>query len=218
MRKSLALSLVVALFAESPISVGLRAQSARSTTVGVIGGAATTTMMGKDAADDLERRRGVLGGLSVVFSGSSAVQLEIDGLYATKGFRSSGSSSAFNFTAGYVEVPVLLRLRLASGARVVPFVAAGPAFGMRIACSAEQTAPTGTANVSCGELERAWRMKIGKSDVSGVLGAGVELPIGSLQGTLATRYTRGFSSVIGELDNHFQAVSFYVGLSRARRK
>jgi len=217
MRKSHALLIVVALLAELPCAVGLRAQGTRSATVGVIGGVATTSFVGKDAADDLERRIGVLAGLSAVFATASRVQVEIDGLYATKGFRSPGPSGYFDFSASYLEVPVLLRLSFAPDSRLRPFIAAGPAFGLRLDCGATIVSSAGTSNVTCGDLEKAMATKVTKTDVSGVLGAGLEFPFGAVQSTLAVRYSRGFSSVLGG-DNHFRALSFYVGLSKARRK
>lgn len=218
MRGNHALVLIVALLAQTQAAVGLHAQSMPPVTVGVIGGVATTSLVGKDAADDLESLRGVLAGVSAVFATRSKVQIEIDGLYATKGFRSKGPASSFDFTASYVEMPVLVRLSLAPGARVRPFLAAGPAFGMRIACNVELTSTIGTQDWTCRDFERSANTDVGKTDLSGVLGAGVELPLGSMQGTVAARYTRGFSSVLGDHDNHFEAFSIYVGLSRTRRK
>lgn len=217
MRGNHALVLIVALLAEPQVSAGLRAQSVPSVSVGVIGGVATTSLVGKDAANDLERRSGVLAGLSAVFATPSRMQVEIDALYATKGWRSSGPGSTFDFTASYLEIPVLLRLSLAPGARVRPFLAGGPAFGMRLACSAEVTSTIGVDKLTCDDLERGLDAKVGKTDLSGVLGAGVEFPLGSMQATLAARYSRGFSSVLGDRDNHFQSFSVHFGITKARR-
>lgn len=217
MRGHRALLLVVALFAETQVAASLPAQGARSVTVGVIGGVATTSLVGKDAADDLERRIGVLAGLSAVFATPSRFQIEIDGLYATKGWRSSGQSSTLDFTASYVEMPVLLRLSLARGARIRPFLTVGPAFGMRIACNSELTSSIGTEKLTCDEFERNADVEVGKTDLSTVVGAGVVFPLGSIEGTLAARYSRGLSSVIGDRDNHFQSFSVQFGIAKARR-
>ena len=219
MKGSRILIVLGALLAESQVSSDLWAQTARSVSLGVIGGAATTALVGKDAADDLERRTGAFAGVSAVFSTPSRIQVELDGLYATKGWRSLGSASSFDFTVSYIEVPVLLRLSLAPAARARPFVAAGPAFGIRIGCGAELTSAIGTDKLTCADFERTSNIEVGKTDLSGVLGAGVEFPIGStMQSTLAARYSRGFSSVLGGLENHFQTFGMYVGLSWVRRR
>ena len=145
------------------------------------------------------------------------VQLEIDALYARKGFRSTGATSTFDFSSAYLEIPLLLRLEFAPNRRLRPFIVAGPAFGAQIDCGGTTTSSSGTLDLNCAELEARSGIVVKKTDVSAVLGGGIGFPIGAAHLTLATRYTMGFLSVIGNNDNHNGALSFYVGLGRARR-
>ena len=211
------LMLGVALLLGSSCASSLHAQTDPSPTLSLIGGVSSTTLVGKDAADNLNRRQGVLAGLSVVYSLTSMVQLEIDALYARKGFRSTGATSTFDFSSAYLEIPLLLRLEFAPNRRLRPFIVAGPAFGAQIDCGGTTTSSSGTLDLNCAELEARSGIVVKKTDVSAVLGGGIGLPIGAVHLTLATRYTMGFLSVIGNNDNHNGALSFYVGLGRARR-
>ncbi|MEQ1690609.1 MAG: porin family protein [Gemmatimonas sp.] len=207
----------VALLVWLPTRV-LCAQTARSATVGVIGGFSLTTLAGKDAADDLEGRTGILAGLSVVFSFSSRTNLEVDGLYTKKGFRSTSATSTFDFVATYIEVPLLLRIDLAPEARVRPFLSAGPAFSARFACEGTTTTTSTQYTLRCDELAARSGINVMKTDLSGVISGGLAIPAGRVDLTLATRYTIGFSSVIGNNDNHNRALSVYFGLARARSR
>ncbi|MBL0171184.1 MAG: PorT family protein [Gemmatimonadaceae bacterium] len=196
----------------------LRGQSLGTTAVGLIAGVSRTTLGGKDVAADIESRTNVLAGLSFVHANSARLHVEVDGLYARKGFRSPGATSTFDFTATYLEVPLLLRLNIAPERQLRPFVAGGTAVSVRLGCRGVTTSSTGSVTLSCDNLVARSGLDVNKTDVAAVLGGGVEFPVGAAQLTLATRYTMGFSRVIGGNDNYNRALSFYVGLAKARRE
>lgn len=190
--------------------------TAPSIAFGVIAGVSSTGLAGKEAAPDLARITGLLAGFSFVAPLMiPRVDAEVDALYSAKGFRSPGAqSSSVKLMIGYFEVPVLIRLNLAPSARVRPFIAAGPSIGYRARCKGESRLGNTTRNLDC-LFDTV--VEFNRIDVSGVIGAGVVVPAGSALFTVGTRFTRGFSNVFADQNgNHNEAVSLYVGLSKAR--
>jgi len=204
-----AVTLAVFLACGSPFHAALHAQ-----TLGVLGGWSRTTLAGTDVPPGLEHRTGFLTGLSVMYALSSHASLEVDALYASKGYQSKTTNNTFDFSSSYLEIPLLLRIALVPAARVRPFVVAGPAFSAQLDCHGTNTSSTGSVDINCTDLVARSGILVKKTDVSAVLGGGVELPLGAVEITIATRYTMGFASVIGNNDNHNRALSVYVGLSK----
>jgi hypothetical protein len=203
----------VSLLAQDPKPT----QSSRLATVGILAGMSLTTLAGKDAADDLERRTRPLAGVFVVIDLATRIQLEIDALYSAKGFRSPGTTSHADFSLGYLELPALLRVNLAPNSRVQPFIAAGAAFGYRVACDVSTVTPTISGSLGCDDVVVSDPLNVSTTDFSGVLGAGVDILAGPARFTLATRFTRGFTSVFDGRKNHNEAFSIYVGVARAKQ-
>ena len=196
----------------------LPAQSKQSRTFGVIGGVALSTMAGEEAATDLERHTGLMAGVSLVMSSAARMALEIDGLYVTRGFKSTGMSSSFDLSAGYIEVPVLVRVQFARESAVKPFLSFGPSFGVRVSCSVSVKARDASSSSSCNDLLGTNGPSISSTDFSFVLGGGVEFDASAALVTLGARYSRSFTSALDDEENHFNVIGFYVGLSKGRRK
>lgn len=196
----------------------MRAQSSRAIHVGVIAGVAQSNLKGEDASEDLKPVSRPLAGISLVFAGASKAQLEIDGLYVAKGFRSEGNASSFELNAKYLEIPLLLRLSAMREKSARPFIAIGPAFGVRIGCSFESTAGAVSTSRSCDDAALGAGFEIAKSDLSGTIGAGVDINAGKGQLTLATRYTRGFSKALGDANNYNRSLAVFAGFSISKTR
>ncbi|HYW30725.1 MAG TPA: porin family protein [Gemmatimonas sp.] len=107
----------------------------------------------------------------------------------------------------YVEVPLLLRLDLGSGARFRPFLVAGPSLGLRVGCELSVAVDgLGAFGSGCdgqggfGAPEEGTVMEdpIKKFDAGGIIGGGIT---GLLQGrnvSAQVRYSRGFTSLLRE--------------------
>jgi len=206
-------ALIGSLHAES-----LSAQSKQSKTFGLIGGVALSTMTGEQAARDLTRHTGLMAGVSLVMSSAARMALEIDGLYVTRGFQSTGPTSSFDLSAGYIEVPLLVRVQFYRESTVKPFLAFGPSVGVKVSCSVSVKAVGASSSSSCDDLLATNGPSISSTDFSGVLGGGVEFNASAALVTLGARYSRSFTSALDDEDNHFNVIGFYVGLAKGRRK
>jgi hypothetical protein len=193
-----------------------QAQSTQTRAIGLIAGMASSRLEGDDASDDLSRVSRPMFGLSAVYGSRKRAGIEIDALYVTKGFKSTGSTGEFELTTSYVEIPLQLRLRLGSyGKPVQPWVGAGVAMGVRVGCNTTTTAGGTSTKADCvdGVVGSVARM-----DYSSVMNAGIDFTSGQRRLTLGVRRTEGFTSVLEDLDNHNMSWAFYLGLSRVRAR
>ena len=196
-------------------STTLSAQNTRTRQIGIIGGGAWSTMKGEDAAADLESHLGVMAGLSAVsLSSKSKLGLELDALYVAKGFKSTGAQSSFDLSAGFLELPLLIRVQFNQSAKVQPFLAFGPSFGFNLSCSIEVETTVASSSTSCDDIGSGFELK--SFAMSGVVGGGIDFATSKAIITTGARYSRGFTSATGD-DNHFDYTALYIGLSRGKR-
>ena len=198
--------------------VTLPAQSMQSKTFGIIVGAALSNMNGDEAASDLETHTGMMAGVSLVMSSAARMALEIDGLYVARGFKSSGASSSFDLAAGFIEVPLVVRVQFARASSVKPFLSFGPSVGFRVSCSVSVKAAGASSSSSCDDLLGTSGPSVSSTDFSGVFGGGVEFNASAAAVTLGARYSRSFTSAFDDQDSHFKVWGLYLGLSKGNRK
>jgi hypothetical protein len=151
--KKLGLVLLVTAFAAL---LALPQPAAADVRFGLKGGASIANVNGDfvDALGDWKSTVGFCGGIFLEFNFGRVLTLQPEVLYTMKGADTGEGKLKFD----YIEIPVLLKLRLPIG-DVHPFIFAGPAFGFTLNSALEGI-----------ELE-----DFPKSDYSAVLGGGLQL-------------------------------------------
>lgn len=169
--------------AQLPFSYGFKAGINSSNVVG-------------DDADGFKSRTGIVGGLFVRFNipGKFSVQTEL--LYSRKGAKRTEldeSSIQFNrvLKVDYLEIPLLVRYKLAGRGPVSSNVFAGPAFAF-----AKSSETVKEVEVSGWPLAGARNnYNETSSDVGLVLGGSIDVAVMSVGITIDIRYTAGLSSM-----------------------
>ena len=168
--KKLGSVLVVTAFAAL---LALPSPAAADVRFGLKGGASIANVNGDfvDALGDWKSTVGFCGGIFLEFNFGRVLTLQPEVLYTMKGADTGEGKLKFD----YIEIPVLLKLRLPTG-DVHPFIFAGPAFGFTLKSALEGI-----------ELE-----DFPKSDYSAVIGGGLQL--GS-SFHIDVRYTMGLQKL-----------------------
>jgi len=149
------------------------APAAADVRFGLKGGASVANVNGDfvDALGDWKSTVGFCGGIFLEFNFGRVLTLQPEVLYTMKGADTGEGKLKFD----YIEIPVLLKLRLPTG-DVHPFVFAGPAFGFTLKSALEGI-----------ELE-----DFPKSDYSAVIGGGLQL---GRSFHIDVRYTMGLQKL-----------------------
>lgn len=159
------------------------AQGAR---IGIIGGPNFATLRGLDDVD-LDKRTGSMGGLSLLFPLGSVISFQPEALVVTGGAEPRiGADDGIRLT--YAQVPLMLRLTPAAGAKVSPHVYAGPYFGIQIRCRVEIEDQDG----DCDDIEGISTETV---DIGGIVGGGLDFNLGGLILSGGLRYGFGVSKV-----------------------
>ncbi len=145
---------------------------AQEVTVGVRGGVnAAYAVFEDEVHGDREVRPGLLVGATFTYRLGSWTALQVEALYAEKGW--TGALRVGGRTLGYLEVPVLLRLQRSG--RLLPHVVFGPAFSYEVRCAFPDV--PGMGDVDCDHplvsLERP------STDVGILMGGGVGRRLGA---------------------------------------
>jgi hypothetical protein len=205
-RSASALSLLLAL--------STTAASAQSgPTFGLLAGVTSSkvTLSGDAVTVDLGSRTGFSGGVSLRTPLSPMFDLEVDALYAQKGFKidDSDSDASAEVKLGYIDIPVLLSYRFGTGP-TQPFIAAGGTVSIKIGCDLGATSGGISASTDCAEVVEG---DIAGMDLGLTVGAGIRFNRFSLQ----ARYTSGLSEVVDDgednVTNHNRALFFLAGVS-----
>ncbi len=147
--------------------------------IGAVVGATLSTLRG---VDGLDSRTGLIGGLSLVFSGPLALQT--GALFVSKGAEGQ-SSGPDGLELEYLEVPLLLRLAVGGGSGVSPHFYAGPYLGFQIDC---------TVDGFSGDCDNLG-VSTNSMDIGGIIGGGLDFNLGPLILTGGLRYGFGVSKV-----------------------
>lgn len=189
------------------------APAASRTSFGVLAGVNVASFGGSDGDDLEDSRTGFLvGGFAVVrLSPVFAFQPEV--LYAQKGAGGSiedgGGVESIEFQLSYLEAPLLLRVDVPGGASVRPFLLAGPSLALNVGCEVEASFEGVTASVDCDEADAAEPETF---DVGGLIGGGLEFPLGTRSLSVGVRYTFGLTDVLDGADAQNRALGIVAGL------
>lgn len=142
--------------------------------------------------DNLSSKTGFQAGVFVGIKFNDRIGVQADILYSQQGAK----VDVAKFDLNYVNVPVVLKVYLFKGLNIQ----AGPQFGFIIKDEVYQIDNGGGP----GKIDAE------KSDVSGVVGAGLDLPFGI---RVDARYNFGFNDVLGSTDGKNSVTSIAVGYS-----
>lgn len=209
MRSSSGLARVlVALLVASALATTSRTGTVRAQGIGLKGGLNLADFVGNDAGDT-ESTVGLNAGGSFQILNFGPVSIGPEIFYAQKGSERQlatapgggtiAGTSTFNLA--YVEVPVLLTVRLvnAPGSRFRPFLQAGPVFGWNLDCTVDFSDPQASPAETCqsllgGDLEST----IEEYEQGVTFGGGLDIAVVPGRGalTLDLRSTLGLDQVI----------------------
>ncbi|MEX2531870.1 MAG: porin family protein [Gemmatimonadota bacterium] len=148
----------------------------------VLAGATFSTLHG---ADDLDRRTGTMGGVSLLFPFAGPLSLQPELLFVSRGAKSA-SELREGLEISSVQLPALLRLSLTPRSDLTPHLYAGPYLAFELDCSVEGS------NLDCDEFGTVDTNAV---DVGGIAGGGVSFLAGPLLLTGGMRYDFGISSL-----------------------
>jgi opacity protein-like surface antigen len=106
-------------------------------------------------------------------------------LYTMKGAEEKEEGGEGTHKLGYVEIPVLLRIKVPVEMSIDPYVLAGPAIAVNTSAKTKW-------HDESEEVD--FKDRVRSTDFGVVLGAGVAFPISSLVGSVEVRYDRGMRS------------------------
>lgn len=182
-------TLVVLLAA---IAVTLLAPQAQAITFGLKGGLnfANVKASGTDLPD-IRNLNGLTGG--VFFSlGSGALSIQPEVLYSRRGAAmtiTEGDASAdAKIMLDYIEVPVLLKLRIAQAGPAKPFVFGGPAYSYLLKAKQNITYDGGSDAMETTEYYK-------RSEIAAVFGAGLDIDLAAVKLTVDARYHLGLTNI-----------------------
>ena len=163
-----------ALAQEQPAAVGLKA--------GV--NLANLNFEGDGETVSLDQRKGVVGGLFVVWPANSRFALQTEALYSQKGAQMEEGGDSAKIKLDYIDVPVLARISspLSRGTSFHAF--AGPSFGFRVSAKSESSFDGEEESEDIDD-------DVERFDLGLVAGAGVEMGRFVIDG----RYTWGLSNI-----------------------
>ncbi len=189
--KRLCLVFVLSFAPLLPSSAG-----AQDVDVGIRLGVATSTFTGKETElSPAGRRSGAGGGVSVGYAASRWASLRVELLLLAKGgtlLDTLGAKGRLAVT--YVQLPLLAELHAsAAPGHVRPRLFAGPAFAASASCRWTELEGSGSA----GRVSRCDPQfgGVAAADIGLVGGAGLDLPMGRLTGTIEGRYEIGIKDV-----------------------
>tara|TARA_R110000850_G_scaffold277086_1_gene422275 strand:- start:2020 stop:2562 length:543 start_codon:yes stop_codon:yes gene_type:complete len=142
-----------------------------------------------DAAEGLDTRTGFHAGLFLGLKFNDKVALQPELLYSQQG----AEFDAGEFNLDYVNIPVIVKYYLVQGLNVQ----LGPQFGFVV-----------NDDISIGGIAADFEAE--EFDVSGILGAGYDLPLGL---RIDARYNFGFSDVFKSGDGKNGVFSLALGYS-----
>ena len=150
-----------------------------------------------------EHRLGLVGGIVLGWDLSQVWALELEALYAEKGFT---EGSGYQMHLGYVEIPILIRAKLPLVLGTVrPVLHAGVAPAQEVLCSGRTSGiflafgpprPPVFEPLDCSHNRtRLW-------DVGAMGGAGFSFDLGEVSATVETRYSAGLVNLYPNSQGH----------------
>ncbi len=158
--------------------------------VGGKGGIGITTFKGTDA-QNIDARTSWLGGAFLNAQISPVFNLQPEILFSQKGADYTTGGARTHLVINYFEIPVLAKVRLPIGDVVFPHILFGPNFAFRTNVKYSSVETAGGTQITTNDPD------IRKSDIGGLVGAGIDIePTDSgLFFTIDGRYGFGFNNL-----------------------
>ena len=179
------------------LAVNGEAQGRGGPSFGVKAGVSAASFLNADF--DSDRRVGLTAGGYMDYALTSAMDLRIEALYTQKGVATGSTTVALD----YVEVPVLAKVGFVSEG-LTPVLYSGFSAGLKVSAKA--------GDFDYGDL-------VHRTEVSWVLGGGLEFAAGERAILLDVRYTRGLTAVFdfgdpsdSDSDDKNQGISVTIGI------
>ncbi len=184
LRFSIALLLVAAMFTPTDTSA--------QTVIGVKGGIGIASLSLDPDVEGFDSRTTFTGGGFATFSLGETFFLQPEVLYAPKGAKGDIEGVDATFALDYIEVPLLIGAAFDLGSSSVkPRVFAGPSVAFEIGCDVSGSEGGTSVSLSCSEID----LETKSVDFGLVFGAGVAIPLGSVQLIIDGRYDLGLSDI-----------------------
>ena len=153
-------------------------------------GASVATLGGRDAVDvGVDPKIGLNLGASLTFGLGRNLGLRVGGAYVQKGLSVSGQGGEATLFLDYIEIPVLLRLRVPTAVRLSPRFFVGPAISINTRCSTKIVLQGSGETLDC-DVD-----SVKSIDLGGMAGVGVDIATpGSLLITFDVFYNVGLTS------------------------
>jgi len=160
-----------------------------ATQFGVVGGANFATFTGSDASG-ATTRTGFYGGLSLTMGLGGSLFFQPQALYSMKGATASDSGVTGEYKLDYIEVPLLLGLRVPlRGSNIRPYLVAGPTLAYLASCKVKASFGGISVEAKCSGSGSG----TSNFDASLAVGGGVELPMGRGLLALSARFAMGIT-------------------------
>ncbi len=180
-------------------ATALTAQAQGTKSYGLLAGVDFATITGDDFSDT-GSLTGFIGGLYLGIPAGNSVVVEVNALYAGKGATDDNSDA--KISAGYIEIPVLVRYNFKPEGGI--FLLAGPAVGFNISC---KLSGGGGADADCSDVGLEDNTTFG-----GVVGIGFQKGRFGLEGRYDFDFGDAFKDVAGK--NSVIEVMARVGFSK----
>ncbi len=197
------LSIVMGVFA---LALAASVSAEAGTHFGVKLGPSFSSMSG-DATEgtDAKMKAGLTAGLFAEIGLSETISCNPEALFVMKGVKkeypvedefSDPTTVTENVKLVYLEVPILARIKIPTKGKIAPHFLFGPAVGFNISGKDEISGYNDT-NVD-GEFDIA---NVKSMDFSGIVGIGIDFPLGSVRGAAEVRYDKGFGTAFDDIDD-----------------
>ncbi|PEN14300.1 hypothetical protein CRI94_04485 [Longibacter salinarum] len=171
---------------------------------GVSVGLNLASVRGDDAPDELDRRNGFRAGAILMIDPVGPLAFQPEVLYQQKGYKSTIESGRQEITStykiNYAQINGLVKFQVPLAGPVSPSFFAGPAIGFKVSESVERSGDTGT--ISFPDQDASG------TDVSAILGLGMDISIGVTTLTVDARYGLGLTNLPEDGDTSIKNSTF----------
>jgi hypothetical protein len=179
--------------------------AAQEVSFGAKGGVAFSTLsFDPDSELSYDLRAGIVAGGFVAFPIGSRLTIQPEGLFVQKGARIDYLGAAATIELDYLEIPVLVKYRIAGGPERSFHALAGPSIAFKVASSA-------SASFGGSTIDRSTDEDVESLDYGVVAGAGIDAGRFTIDG----RFTFGLANINKEDDEpktHTRSIAVLAGV------